>query len=211
MAKLVVYSATDVRTFISTGSDINIDSDWQLSWDAAHDAATGTLSGDTDVIPRTAFDEFGTPTPTSKWKCERGFLYFDTSALGAGWTITAAILTVYVYAKQFTNAGHADLHIVEGVQDDPAQANDFGDHLLKVTSGGSIVYADIVDDAFNDITLNATGRGWINKTGTTKFCVKVSGDIDDLSPSGVSSGNAIFISNDEPPLLASRSQAVIID
>ena len=212
MAKLTVTTVTtDPKEFLSTDSDITIYSNWQLSWDAAHDAATGTLSSDTDVMPRTAYDAFGLPLKTSKWVCERGFLYFDTSSL-AGLTITGAILSVYVYAKQFTNAGHADLHIVQGVQDDPAQPDDFGDHLLKVTSGGSIAYDGIVVDDYNDITLNGFGRSWINKVGTTKFCIKVSGDIDDLAPSGPSSGNAIYFSNDEvqPPLLASWSQAYII-
>jgi hypothetical protein len=33
------------------------------------------------------------------------------------------------------------------------------------------------DDDYHSITLNATGRDWINKTGTTKFCLRASDDI----------------------------------
>ena len=43
--------------------------------------------------------------------------------------------------------------------------------------------ADLVS-GYNDITLNADGRSWINKTGTTKFCIRSSRDIDGNTPSG---------------------------
>jgi len=84
-----------------------------------------------------------------------------------------------------TDAGHPDIGIVEGVQGDPFDAADFGDHLLKTTLGADTYYdyATFVV-AYNDKALNATGMGWINKTGTTKFCLRSRGDIEDLEPNG---------------------------
>lgn len=179
---------------LATASDCVIDTGWDTSWANAHDAASGVVDT-ADLTPRTAFDAYG--VPVDKWLCQRGFPYFDTSLLTPSDTLIKVVLGLYIYSKQYTNVGHANLHIVEGVQHDPPVATDFGDSLIKVTSGGNINYDDIVEEAFNEIVLNATGMAWINKGGITKLCLKLSGDIDNLEPTGPSYGNAILINVQE--------------
>lgn len=126
-------------------------------------------------------------TGNSQYHCERGFLFFDTSPLGAGAKILSAVLSLYGLAigGTETDEGDATLHVIEGIQSDPFVAADYGSHLSKITSGGSLAHGDYAQDQYNDITLNATSRGWINKTGTTKFCLRTAGDINNHTPTGL--------------------------
>lgn len=179
-------------TILATGSEGYISSGWLLSWDLAHDAASGS-STTTYIAAKTAHDRTPLVGGTDKWLCGRGFLFFDTSDY-SGLTVDSATLKIYVTLKSEWDDGHADLHIVEGVGNEPLQGTDFGDQLPYVTSGGSIAYDDITVNDWNEITLNATGIGWINLSGTTKFCMKLIGDISDLEPDidGLSTGNQVY-------------------
>lgn len=121
---------------------------------------------------------------------ERSFIHFSTSFLGEK-TITAARISLLCGGKVEEDGGHSTVHIVEGVQSIPAVLADFGNHLSKVISGGNITYADLdPDDAPpyigypNIITLTSQGRSWINGAGTTKFCYRMAGDIDNTPPTG---------------------------
>ena len=179
-------------TILGTGSEGYVIIGNQASWDLAHDAASGSGSTTNSVSASTSHDRFPWVGGDDDWDCARGFLYFDTSPY-SGMSVATAKIRVFVFNKAVYDVGDADLHIVEGVQDDPFELSDFGDHLLKVVSLGSIAYGDIVDDAWNEITLNATGIGLLNLVGISKFCVKVSGDINDNAPSidGPSTGNRV--------------------
>jgi len=116
----------------------------------------------------------------------RGFTYFDTSSLGASVSISAATWSSCGYVKGEADSGQANFGLVEGVQSDPFVNADYGNHLDKTTLGHDayVAYADLVLEGYTDIALNATGRGWINKTGTTKFAMRMSGDIDNSTPAG---------------------------
>jgi len=114
----------------------------------------------------------------------RSFLYFDTSSLGTGTEVSTSTLTLYGSAKQQDDSGHANLYIVEGIQADPFTIDDFDAERNKTTSGGSIDYTSFNDTYYNDIDLNSTGISWISVTGTTKFCLRVSGDINNSTPTG---------------------------
>lgn len=89
-----------------------------------------------------------------------------------------------VHNKTEHDEGHATLHVVEGVHGDTLVGSDFGDLKAKTTSGGSITDAEI-GYGWNDITLNAIGRGWISKTCITKLGLRVAGDIDNLTPTDI--------------------------
>lgn len=128
----------------------------------------------------------------SDYQIGRGFLLFDTSPLGVGAVILSAKVSLYhVVGGTEADVGHATLHVVEGVQDIPLELSDYGDHLDKTESGGSVTEAEIaaVENDFVDIELNATGRGWINKTGMTKLCLRVAGDKDNQTPTGINGDN----------------------
>jgi hypothetical protein len=124
----------------------------------------------------------------------RAYLYFDTSALPDGAVISAATLSLYGSTHNNANgyletdAGHADIGIVQGVQDEPLTLGDFGDELNYTTLGHNSYFDVSVGwncSSYHDIPFNATGIGWINKTGTTKLCVKCKGDIINAAPSGL--------------------------
>ena len=141
----------------------------------------------------------------------RAFLFFDTSIIPDDATLTKAVLRLYLTSKIEENSGQSTLHVVEGVQDDPLQLNDFGDHLSKTTSGGSIAYS-VLPDVNNhfDISLNDTGKGWVNKTGITKLCLRVSGDIDNTVPTNAGAGkNYIMWSSSEKGVESQRPKLIV--
>ncbi len=113
------------------------------------------------------------------WYIRRGFLFFDTSALPDGAVISAAILSINVYQHAVTG-GDFDIIIQNGQPTYPHDPLEWGDYLYSYYSGdgGSINSSTLVNGAYNDITLNSDGRNWINKTGTTKICLRTSNDIN---------------------------------
>lgn len=164
-------------TTVSDGTCYTYDPDW----DTVHDAALGFVSTQGIVVINVGVAYIG---GIGIW-VHRAFFYFDTSSIGSGSTITAAVLHLYSSSAPVLS-GATEWHVVEGVQDDPLTQGDYGDHLLKTTSGGGIASGSWTDTGYNAITLNATGRGWISKTGTTKLCIREKNhDIDD-STSGTS-------------------------
>ena len=170
----------DTLTVYSTASDDSIWNTNDPTWVGAHDAASGDAFRTGNWVDAGTYYDSRNLTYT----CERAFLFFNTAPLGAEAAITSGVLSLYGNNKTQVDAGHADLHIVEGIQNDPLLLSDFGAQLAKTTSGGSITYAAFTVGAYNDLTLNATGRGWINKVGTTKFCFRVAGDINNSTPTG---------------------------
>lgn len=170
---ITVDPTLDTEGSNSDGSVVNVNANYVTCQGAAN-ASTVRANTDATFYPQNSF--IGT------YYVERGFLYFDTSSLTAAATITDATLKVYQTAGSENNAGQNTLTIVEGVQGDPYDAADYGDHLAKTTSGGSCTWAARGVGAYTEIILNATGEGWINKTGTTLFCLRVSGDIAVSTP-----------------------------
>lgn len=174
MASLTVYA---------TASDGTIQSPSEADWDDCHDAANGSWIGDTQTYMPILTYWSGTV-----YQCFRAFTYFDTSPLGPTAIISNAVVSLFkdtVNPPAEHNVGSCDVGIVEGVQDDPLEFNDYGDHLLKTTLGTD-VYVEYPHGAgYNAFTLNDTGIGWINKTGITKFCFRLKGDIEDDVPTGL--------------------------
>ncbi|GAI75330.1 unnamed protein product [marine sediment metagenome] len=87
--------------------------------------------------------------------------------------------------------GHGDVGIVEGLQSDPYDNADFGDHRTQNT----LLHADYHDvsaswhlDGYNNITFNAGGiavvQAAIDASALVKLCFRVWGDITDTDPAG---------------------------
>jgi len=154
-----------------------------VNYATAHNAATsdGTLFNNLSalLIGQWFYDI------TSKYYVYRSFIYFNTSTIGADAVIISATLTLYTNSKEFVDT---DFNIVirSGMPDCPEDPFVTGDYLYSQYSdnGGSINTADCsaTTDAPNIITLNETGRGWINKIGLTKFALISSRDIDSDIP-----------------------------
>jgi len=146
----------------------------------AHDAASGNFLsvGQTQGI-------IANEKPAAYYNVWRSFLYFPTVSLPDDANITRVRVGLRTDSPLEADLGQTTLHIVEGVQGDTLAYADFGAHLSKTTSGGSIDIAGMgVTNNFFWVTLNATGRGWVNKTGLTKLCLRSAGDIAKTVPSG---------------------------
>lgn len=172
-------------TRYSTSSDGQLGKSRAPSWISAHDTADGDEMKLTKTYLVVQTNTEGIPVI---FDCYRSYLFFGTSALGAGAIVSAATLSLYGYPGEEFDPGHADLGMVEGVQHDPLEYVDHIAHRYKTTLGIESYYAyPLATDAYTSKSLNATGIGWINKTGTTKFCLKLKGDIANLQPGGKNS------------------------
>jgi len=155
----------------------------------AHDADEGEVSSSAYAITRSYND---LDSYDNKFVIYRGFAAFDTTAL-AGEELISAKLIYRLSSYQEVDAGHGDLHVVQGVQTVPdCVAADFGNHLLKTTSGGVLTYENMVTVGSPSFPLNANGLSWITRGGTTKFCFRIKGDIEDWVPTGESNGCATY-------------------
>jgi hypothetical protein len=101
---------------------------------------------------------------------ERAYLYFDTSALPNDATITGATLSLYSVNKGLNNSAFT-VFVTNGQPTYPHDPLQSADWTITGYSGngGEVAYAAIAASGYTAITLNATGIGWINTTGTTKL------------------------------------------
>ncbi len=160
-------------TVYTSASDGYIKAQSDVSFLTVRNAVIGNPWDETTLV------NVGTSRSSSTWQIWRGFLFFDTSALPDGATISAVILSLYIQSH-VVSGGDFDIVIQNGQPTYPHDTLVAGDFLYSHYSGdgGSINSAPLVNAAYNDITLNATGRGWISKTGTTKLCLRSSKDIN---------------------------------
>ena len=145
----------------------------------------------------------------------RAFITMDTSGIPDGANITAArlILVLGTCSHGETNSGQATLHVVEGNHSNPLVLSDFGAARSQTVSGGSLTTAEQVSsgDGIKILTmdLNATGIGWINKTGITKFCLRVSGDINGSTPTGGNTSTQTAIYGSSTPRIYTNAATSI--
>lgn len=112
----------------------------------------------------------------------RAFFYFDTSALPNDAIITTAQLRLY--GKTNESVDDFDVVIQTGSAGHPADTLVIADYDKTFYSGdgGSFNTTTFTTVDYNNIDLNATGRSWINLTGTTKLCIRSSKDIAGSAP-----------------------------
>lgn len=147
----------------------------------ARNAATGDVISTTNDYLNTANNR-----SAPNYRIYRSFINFDTSALPDDCTITIATLSMYGSgAGAEYNAGHSDLKLYEGTHADTPTTADFDSFNEVLLSDDLSPWEfQIASDAYTAVTLNAAGRGIISKTGLTKFCLRVKGDVDASVPGG---------------------------
>lgn len=156
-------------------------------WDTCHDAATGTgvaFGGQSDMYVQV----------NTGYTIRRVFLPIDTSALPDDATISAAALYTFVKTKlDNDNDANAWITVVQTSQPDPTQLTtaDYdlcGDSIDNPTEGTAdrkdITAIPVVPDQYINWVLNATGRGWISKTGYTLLGLREGHDCVDDAPDG---------------------------
>ena len=152
-----------------------------VSYADAHDAANGdTAYPDNAAL---AVGQSNDYDPANHWRVFRGYLEFDTSAIGSAATIESAELILEITGYFIIDTAF-DLTIVPatGVTD-PIVVGDYGDLLSQTTSYGIVTIPTAAANRKKiTITLNASGLAAINKTGTTRFGLRSSRDISNTSP-----------------------------
>ena len=169
-------TASTNYTFTSTTSDGYVEGA-ETVYATAHGDASGYALYDTQNLIYV-----GQTLVLTYYEIMRGFLYFNTSAL-AGKTITAAYLNLNIVPASLTN--DFNFVVMNGqttYPHDPLQLSDYA--IANYAGSGGTLDAASMTAGYNQLSLNATGQGWINKTGETKLAILSSRDIASSTPTG---------------------------
>ena len=118
------------------------------------------------------------------YSVKRAFVFFDTSSIPDGVSISSATLSLYGY-EDWSDTDF-DIVIQNGQPTYPHKPLQEGDYNRTHYSGngGSISSSSWITSGYNDITLNSNGKSWINKEGWTKLCLRSNRDISGIAPMG---------------------------
>lgn len=196
--RLYVSGAGDVSGVITAPGSIapfSSTSDGLLqSNDANYATARGSATADSAFTVSDIY--VGQGNDAGSYFVQRGYLYFDTSAIPDGAVISAASL--YLYGANDSSAVDYDLTLQNGMPTyphDPLVVADFANGNYA-GSGGVFNTAGWAVGSYNVLPLDATGISWISKTGTSKFLLRSSHDINSNAP-GVGVTNSVgFESSD---------------
>lgn len=180
----------------------------ESSWAAARDSVSAAIVEKDDAICTIARTGYG--NVASKYDATRGFLQFNTSAIGAGSTISAASVSLYRYGTD--NGDNDGDDFISVTATNPAADNSLGGtdfDQVKGTDGNFPLNSTLDIQEMHDAaqrkdigtltagqyyvwTLNATGIGNINKSGTTKLGAAEGHDVLDNDYAGGSGTNNLF-------------------
>jgi uncharacterized protein YjbJ (UPF0337 family) len=166
------------------------------TWDTAHDATTSTA----DYTGTSAWflaELFG-----GNYVIQRCFLPMDTSGITDTDTITAAVLNVYADTAldddNDATYGHAQLVQTSQAGTTTLVSADYDNcgSVDNPTEGAARTdLTGISTTAYTAITLDATGRGWVDKTGDTLLGLRAGWDaLDSTTGLAGSNGFASFSS-----------------
>ena len=169
MATLTVYPDPDVETTTVDGYVYRQTSE---NW-ATIIAGAGTHVNDSFATGN--FAAISSDAGSNLWfRLFRSVFLFDTSALLAGATVSAAVMSVYVNARSDALAisPTTDVYASTPASNTSLAAADYGQIGSTSQTGAATAYANITNNAYNDFTFNATGIGNVNKTGISKFGIR---------------------------------------
>jgi len=114
----------------------------------------------------------------------RGYLYFDTSSLPDNATVTEGTLSAYLTDDWRIIPGGIEIVLMHGVTGKPSTPLAVGDFNHNLYSSGGAPNATAYNAQTGELvfTLNATGRGWINVSGLTAFCLRTEHDVAPCNP-----------------------------
>ncbi len=181
---VVIASPTDIRIGIeySGGSAAHY---VRVNYETSDVSAWGFASTYTGSwTDQTGYDLKFSISYTLQSTVTRSYLYFDTSEIPSGSTISSAVL--YLYGAADNSTTDFSLTVTNGqptYPHDPLVGGDFNKTQYSGT-GGTLTTAGFSVAGYNALTLDATGRGWINKGGQTKLELASSRDLSVTTPTG---------------------------
>ena len=190
----IMLTVTDVFSDLDDGY---VGSNDLTTWAAARSSATGNdVDGGGGAAILYAYSR---KVNAGSWWLYRSFVPFDTSSIPDTDTIDAATFSLWGLTGG-ANTDSTSVVFIQTTQPDPPTdlvAGDYDSLTLDTPAEGAtrLAFASIATGAYNDITLNATGRGWVNKTGYTKLGYRAALDVDNSEPTG--DNNARFSSANE--------------
>lgn len=156
-------------------------------------AGAGTLSNDSGDNEYVCYMLYN----GSNWiYLRRGIFMFDTSSIPDTDEVSAGTFSIYVTTNDDEHSQSISLVLSNPASDTALVAADFGTFTMT-KQAADVAQSSISTSQYNDWTLNATGRGNVNKTGLTKFGLVFSGDADSSEPPGVANSSAIICDMNE--------------
>lgn len=176
---LSVNAATYYRTIESASEDGYLDARY-ADYDICHDFASANSSYVSSSSAR-----IGQQNSTIYY-IYRSFVYFDTTVIPDDATISSANISLYI-SDNSTALAPFNVTIQSGMPTYPSSSLVTSDYSYSYydsnDQGGSRNTTDVCwNNAWWNITLNATGLAWISKTTTTKFAIRSSNDIYSSAP-----------------------------
>ena len=126
------------------------------TWTGCRDAAYGSALSQSMTYGGGAFK-------STSFQVERIFLFFDTSNIPNGATITEVYLDIYKIGGDYSQ----ELTLFAGTQSNIVTSGNF-------SAFGSVAFGESLPGAagLRRIVLNEAGRSSVNKSGWTKFCLR---------------------------------------
>jgi parallel beta-helix repeat protein len=170
---VVIDPTLSVNSLSNDGYIYSSSTNYNTAWTAS----SGTISSSATYL---SIGQWKTGLPAT-YNIYRSFVLFNTSSLPSNAYLDSAILSLY--KKDDYSTTDFQLTIQNGqptYPHNPLQTGDYGKSHYS-GNGGSLNTANFVNGR-NNITL--TSLNWINKTGTTKLCLRSSRDINGTTPTG---------------------------
>ncbi len=188
--------APNALTSYSTSSDGDIYAT-NANYNTTQSAATGTVEAVSAIGVGQVY------VPGGYW-IYRGALFFDTSSIPDTAMVISATLKVWGLIDNSNT--DFDLTVTNGqptYPSDPLVSGDY-DRTHYSGDGGTLNTSEYNINEYNNITLNSTGMGWVNRTGITKLFLRSSRDISATSPIGnesITVASSETTGTDQDPML----------
>jgi len=191
----------------TTSVDGSVRRDNDGSWANARNTAAALT-----VTANSVSTNCNNSTSAGNYTVRRNIFLFDTSSMPDADIINSADFSLWVDAIMDTDSAGLAL-----TQSDPNQNvglivgdyDEVSDTLNNPTEGAPRrSYASMSTNQYEPFVLDATGLGWIDKAGITKFGTRGTLDVDDITPIG--NGNSAQVFNADQPGTNNDPKLVVI-